>query len=119
MQRAQTVLNDADEMLTKNPTIESLAMLVKIGAPSFFLINTPIIGDLLVKNDGQFKKYYETTIPFGIGEPKYVSDVILFLSSKESYFMSGNVLQINGGKLGDLQKNTFFFLNFFNYIKFT
>lgn len=66
------------------------------------LIHTPIIGDLLEKQDGKFKKMYEARIPFGIGKTEYVSDVILFLAGKESIFMNGNIIPINGGKLGDL-----------------
>ncbi len=66
------------------------------------VIETPITHDLLTKQDGKFREMYSARIPFGLGKAKYVSDVLLFLSSEDSMFMNGNVLQINGGKLGDL-----------------
>lgn len=66
------------------------------------LIDTPIIGDLLEKNEGKFKKMYENRIPFGIGKTSYVSDVVCFLCSEGGYFMNGCVIPINGGKLGGL-----------------
>lgn len=63
------------------------------------LIETPIIGDLLQKEDHKFEKYYKSRIPFGIGKPEYVSDVICFLCSEGGYFLNGCVIPINGGKL--------------------
>jgi 3-oxoacyl-[acyl-carrier protein] reductase len=66
------------------------------------LIDTPIIGDLLQKDEGKFKKMYEDKIPFGIGQTSYVSDPICFLCSEGGYFMNGCVIPINGGKLDGL-----------------
>ena len=66
------------------------------------LIETPILGDLLEKDDGKFKTMYKGKIPFGIGRPEYVSQVILFLCSPDASFMNGAIVPINGGKLGDL-----------------
>jgi 3-oxoacyl-[acyl-carrier protein] reductase len=66
------------------------------------LIDTPIIGDLLQKDGEKFKKMYEEKIPFGIGKPSYVSDVVCFLCSEGGYFMNGAIIPINGGKLDGL-----------------
>lgn len=66
------------------------------------LIDTPIIGDLLDKEEGKFKKMYEDKIPFGIGKTSYVSDVVCFLCSEGGYFMNGAIIPINGGKLDGL-----------------
>lgn len=66
------------------------------------LVATPLTNELLTKQDGKFKDMYEGRIPFGIGKTSYVSDAILFLSGPESIFMNGNIVPINGGKLGDL-----------------
>jgi 3-oxoacyl-[acyl-carrier protein] reductase len=66
------------------------------------LIETPIIGDLLVAKEGKFKKMYESKIPFGIGKTEYVSDVVCFLCSEGGYFMNGCIIPINGGKLDGL-----------------
>ncbi len=66
------------------------------------LIETPIIGDLLKKEEHKFEKYYSNRIPFGIGKPQYVSDLICFLCSEGGYFMNGCIIPINGGRLDGL-----------------
>jgi len=63
------------------------------------LIETPILGELLSKQEGKWRKYYSGRIPLGIGESKYVSQVILFLCSDAAWFMNGEVIGINGGRL--------------------
>ncbi|MHA1846754.1 MAG: SDR family NAD(P)-dependent oxidoreductase, partial [Promethearchaeota archaeon] len=88
--------------ITKTAAKELIQYNIKTHAIMPTLIDTPIIGDLLVKDDGKWRKYYESRIPLGIGKTSYVADAVLFLCSKESYFMNGNILQVNGGKLGDL-----------------
>lgn len=66
------------------------------------LIDTPIIGDLLSKEEGKFKTMYENKIPFGIGKTEYVSDVVCFLCSEGGYFLNGCIIPINGGKVDGL-----------------
>ncbi|MBN2157517.1 MAG: SDR family oxidoreductase [Candidatus Lokiarchaeota archaeon] len=66
------------------------------------MVATPLTEELLTKQEGKFKEMYEGRIPFGIGKPSYISEVILFLAGPESIFMNGNIIPINGGKLGDL-----------------
>jgi len=75
---------------------------IRVHAVKPTLIDTPIIGDLLKKDDGKFKKMYEEKIPFGIGKPEYVSDVVCFLCSEGGFFLNGCVIPINGGKLDGL-----------------
>lgn len=66
------------------------------------LIDTGIVENLLTKQDGKWKNYFEEHIPFGIGKPKHVSDSILFLCSKESYFLNGQIIEVNGGLVGEV-----------------
>ncbi|CEG12444.1 3-oxoacyl-(acyl-carrier-protein) reductase FabG [groundwater metagenome] len=63
------------------------------------LIDTPMIKDLLDKENSKWRCFYENRIPFGIGKPFHVSGVILFLCSNDAYFMNGAILEINGGRL--------------------
>nr|MDO8114927.1 SDR family NAD(P)-dependent oxidoreductase [Candidatus Sigynarchaeota archaeon] len=88
--------------LTKTSAKELIEFNIKTHAVMPTLIDTPIIGDLLTKENGKWKSYYEGRIPLGIGKPKYVADAILWLCSDESYFVNGTVLQVNGGKVGEL-----------------
>jgi 3-oxoacyl-[acyl-carrier protein] reductase len=88
--------------LTKTAAKVLIEFNIKSHAVMPTLIDTPIIGDLLTKDDGKWKTFYEGRIPLGIGKPKFVADAILWLCSEESYFVNGTVLQVNGGKLGEL-----------------
>lgn len=88
--------------LTKTAAKELIQYNIKTHAVMPTLIDTPIIGDLLVKDGGKWRQFYESRIPLGIGQPKYVADVILFLCSDAAGFMNGTIVPVNGGKLGDL-----------------
>lgn len=66
------------------------------------LIDTPMIRDLLTKDDGKFRGLYEERIPFGIGCPSNVSDLVCFLCSEGGWFMNGCVIPVNGGKIDGL-----------------
>jgi NAD(P)-dependent dehydrogenase (short-subunit alcohol dehydrogenase family) len=66
------------------------------------MIETPIIGDFLSKNDGKFREVFTERIPFGIGEPSFVSNPVCFLCSEGGFFMTGGIFEVNGGKPGAL-----------------
>ena len=63
------------------------------------LIDTPIFDKLFSIDDGKWRQYYESRIPLGLGKPRYITDVIMFLCSKESFFMNGAIIPVNGGRL--------------------
>lgn len=88
--------------MTKTAAKELVRYNVRAHALKPTLIETPILGDLLEKQDGKFKSLYESKIPFGIGKPEYVSDVAIFLCGKGGYFLNGAVIDINGGKIDGL-----------------
>ncbi len=85
--------------MVKTAGLELIRYNVKTHAIMPTLIETPILGELLSKDDGKWRKYYSGRIPLGIGEAKYVSQVILFLCGPESWFMNGEIIGINGGRL--------------------
>ncbi len=86
--------------MTKTAAMELIKYNVKVHCVMPTLIETPILGELLSKDDSKWRKYYSGRIPLGIGVEKYVSDAILFLCSQESWYMNGVILPINGGRLG-------------------
>ena len=88
--------------MTKTAAKELVKYNVRSHALKPTLIDTPIIGDLLVKQEGKFKSMYESKIPFGIGKTEYVSDVAMFLCGKGGFFLNGAIIDINGGKLDGL-----------------
>ncbi len=85
--------------MVKTAGLELIRYNIRVHAIMPTLIETPILGELLSKEDGKWRKYYSGRIPLGIGEPKYVSRVILFLCSDGAWFMNGEIIGINGGRL--------------------
>ena len=85
--------------MVKTAGLELIRYNVRTHAIMPTLIETPILGELLSKQEGKWRKYYSDRIPLGIGEPNNVSKVILFLCSEDSWFMNGEIIGINGGRL--------------------
>jgi NAD(P)-dependent dehydrogenase (short-subunit alcohol dehydrogenase family) len=70
---------------------------IRVNAICPGLTETPII----TKEDGTVRRKtdYEKVIPLGrIAEPADMANVVLFLVSEESAYMTGEVLHVNGGK---------------------
>ena len=88
--------------MVKTAGLELIRYNIKTHAIMPTLIDTPILGETLSKDDGKWRKYYSGRIPLGIGVPEYVSKVILFLCSGDSWFMNGEIVGINGGRLDKL-----------------
>ena len=85
--------------MVKTAGLELIRYNIRTHAIMPTLIETPILGELLSKQEGKWRKYYSGRIPLGIGEAKYVSEVILFLCSDSAWFMNGEIIGINGGRL--------------------
>ncbi len=65
---------------------------VNVVAPGF--IHTDMTKDL---RDDLFEKYKSQTMLKRMGEPKEVANVVTFLSSDEASFITGSVIDVNGG----------------------
>jgi 3-oxoacyl-[acyl-carrier protein] reductase len=85
--------------MTKTSAKELIQYNIKTHAILPAIINTPMIDELFSKDVGKWKKFYESKMELGIGEPKNVADVILFLCGGESCFMNGALISINCGSL--------------------
>jgi 3-oxoacyl-[acyl-carrier protein] reductase len=85
--------------MVKTAGLELIRYNIRTHAIMPTLIETPILGELLSKQEGKWRKYYSERIPLGIGEARYVSRVILFLCSDDAWFMNGEIIGINGGRL--------------------
>ncbi len=85
--------------MTKTAAKELIQYNIRTHAIMPTLIDTPIFDKLFAIEDGKWRKYYESRIPLGLGKPKYIADVILFLCSEESFFMNGAIIPVSGGRL--------------------
>jgi 3-oxoacyl-[acyl-carrier protein] reductase len=85
--------------MTKTAAKELIQYNIRTNAIMPTLIDTPIFDKLFAIEDGKWRKYYESRIPLGLGKPKYIADVIIFLCSEESFFMNGAIVPVSGGRL--------------------
>jgi 3-oxoacyl-[acyl-carrier protein] reductase len=80
--------------LTKILAREVAQYKIRVNAVAPGRIDTPMIWDVPVEVNEQIRK----SIPLGrLGKAEEVADPILFLLSEASSFMTGVVLDINGG----------------------
>ena len=81
----------AVRILTKNTALGWAKKGVRANSVHPGYINTPILGDT-------DREYLTNTTPMGrLGEPEEVANVIAFLASDESSFMTGSEIVIDGG----------------------
>ncbi len=88
--------------MTKTAAKELIQYNIKTHAIMPTLVETPMTDDLFAKDGGKWKKFYESRIPLGIGKPKDVVGVIMFLCGEESGYMNGTIIPIGGGRLHSL-----------------
>jgi len=88
--------------MTKTAAKELMQYNIRTHAIMPTLIDTPIFDKLFAIEGGKWRRYYESRIPLGLGDPKYIADVIAFLCSEESFFMNGAIIEVNGGRLGEV-----------------
>ncbi|MCY1389298.1 3-oxoacyl-[acyl-carrier-protein] reductase FabG [compost metagenome] len=87
----------AIEGLTKSVALEACQYNVRVNA----VAPGPIATDMLdrIAGGSQNLPLVTSTIPAGrIGEPEEVADAILFMASRQSSYITGQVLAVNGGK---------------------
>lgn len=69
---------------------------IRVNAVSPGFVDT----DMLIVNDKITKEYYETIIPIGrLGVPEDVANAVCFLASEEAGFITGQILEVNGGDI--------------------
>lgn len=55
---------------------------------------------MLIINEKLTKRYYDSIIPIGrLGVPRDIANAVFFLASEESEFMTGQILEVNGGDI--------------------
>ncbi|GAK05160.1 dehydrogenase [Geomicrobium sp. JCM 19037] len=91
-------------MLTKQMAAEWAAYGIRVNSVSPGLIHTPLTEDIY--NDEEMRVVRESLVSLKrIGTSKDVSDVILFLASAKSAYMTGQSLIVDGGLLGTIQQH--------------
>lgn len=69
---------------------------IRVNAVSPGFVDT----SMLVINEEITRDYYDTIIPIGrLGRPKDIADAVRFLASEDAGFITGQILEVNGGDI--------------------
>jgi NAD(P)-dependent dehydrogenase (short-subunit alcohol dehydrogenase family) len=82
---------------------------VRINAVAPGIIDTPLSSKVLADKDlGQLMKDFGDSVPLGaIGQPQQIAEVVTFLLSGKSSFMSGSMVFVDGGHDAMLRPDQF------------
>ncbi len=84
--------------VSKGGLISMTFSLAKEGGPHHITCNAVSPGYIRTEMTRGFSHFDPKTVPLGhIGEPEEVADAILFLASDRSRYVTGNILNVNGG----------------------
>lgn len=86
--------------LTKTASLEYATKQIRVNAVCPTAIETPMImdGRLNLRNNQELReKFTHEQAMMRMGQPKEVADVILWLSSNESSFITGHAMPVDGG----------------------
>jgi NAD(P)-dependent dehydrogenase (short-subunit alcohol dehydrogenase family) len=86
-------------MMTKHFALELGQYGINVNAVAPGLIWTDMMGSLNPEErEQQMKSFEEMCVLHRIGKPEEIANVILFLASEESSFMTAQVLTVDGGR---------------------
>jgi NAD(P)-dependent dehydrogenase (short-subunit alcohol dehydrogenase family) len=83
--------------LTKALAVEYLERGVRVNAVAPGGVDTPLMGAFMPPEDGSRKLLARLMTPMGFCTPAEVAGVIAFLAGPESRYMSGSILEFDGG----------------------
>ena len=84
--------------LTKTLAIELAPARIRVCAIAPVATDTPLLPTFLGAAEGQREKFI-ATVPLGrLARPQDIANVALFLASDEAAFLTGNIVEVDGGR---------------------
>ena len=84
--------------LTKTLAVELAPDRIRVCAIAPVATDTPLLPTFLGAADGQREKFI-ATVPLGrLAQPQDIANVALFLASDEAAFLTGNIVEVDGGR---------------------
>ncbi|KAB2877902.1 MAG: SDR family oxidoreductase [Pseudorhodoplanes sp.] len=84
--------------LTKTLAVELAPARIRVCAIAPVATDTPLLPTFLGAADGQREKFI-ATVPLGrLAQPQDIANVALFLASDEAAFLTGNIVEVDGGR---------------------
>jgi NAD(P)-dependent dehydrogenase (short-subunit alcohol dehydrogenase family) len=91
---AYTASKGGLEALTRALAVECHAQQIRVNAVRLGAVDTAMLWD-----NPNVKSGHEAIEPLEVGEPEEVAEAVLFLASRRAAFISGAVLDVDGGRL--------------------
>jgi 3-oxoacyl-[acyl-carrier protein] reductase len=84
--------------LTKTLAVELAPQKIRVVAIAPVATDTPLLPTFLGNAEGMREKFI-ATVPLGrLAMPQDIANVALFLASREAEFMTGNIVEVDGGR---------------------
>ncbi len=84
--------------LTKTLAVELAPDKIRVCAIAPVATDTPLLATFLGNAEGQREKFI-ATVPLGrLAQPQDIADMALFLASSEAKFLTGNIVEVDGGR---------------------
>jgi meso-butanediol dehydrogenase/(S,S)-butanediol dehydrogenase/diacetyl reductase len=83
--------------LTKALAVEYVDKGVLVNAIAPAGVQTPLVTDVAVPDGVDFAKFARLSSPMGMAEPEEVAALVAFLLSKDSRYMTGSIVTMDGG----------------------
>jgi 3-oxoacyl-[acyl-carrier protein] reductase len=84
--------------LTKTLAVELAPDRIRVCAIAPVATDTPLLATFLGNAEGQREKFI-ATVPLGrLALPQDIADMALFLASEEAKFLTGNIVEVDGGR---------------------
>jgi 3-oxoacyl-[acyl-carrier protein] reductase len=95
---AYNATKGAVHTLTKTLAVELAPDKIRVCAIAPVATETPLLPTFLGPAPGMREKF-EATVPLGrLAQPQDIADAALFLASAEAAFVTGNILEVDGGR---------------------
>jgi meso-butanediol dehydrogenase / (S,S)-butanediol dehydrogenase / diacetyl reductase len=83
--------------LTKSLAVEYVDKGVLVNAIAPAGIQTPLVTDVAIPDGVDFSKFARLSSPLGMAEPDEVAVLVAYLLSKDSRYMTGSIVTMDGG----------------------
>jgi meso-butanediol dehydrogenase / (S,S)-butanediol dehydrogenase / diacetyl reductase len=83
--------------LTRALAVEYVDKGVLVNAIAPAGVRTPLITDVVIPDGVDFAKFARLSSPMGMAEPEEVAALVAFLLSKDSRYMTGSIVTMDGG----------------------
>jgi len=95
---AYNATKGAVHILTQTLAVELAPDKIRVCAIAPVATDTPLLPTFLGPAPGMREKF-EATVPLGrLAQPQDIANVALFLASDEAQFMTGNIVEVDGGR---------------------